>query len=119
MWNLNYTVIWSDFKEIIGQRFPDNEEVAEAYEGHVAGDLEEVKSEDFSERQYTSLVEVYEPIKDKKGTVVGVLEAYVPSESIFDEANAAFIPIATYTIMLAISIFFILWALLMRKLARR
>jgi hypothetical protein len=77
-WDRDTTVLWSNLSEIIGQKFPDNEEVGEAYGGDVVVTVEAQKPEQVSERQFATLVEFYVPITDESGKVFGVIEVYEP-----------------------------------------
>lgn len=93
VWDKNFTVLWSDLPELIGQRFPDNDEVAEALDGEVELELTDERartSEYFSERQYQNLLEIYVPILDASGKPAGVLETYQPADSFLAEIQASF-----------------------------
>lgn len=71
-------VLWSDVSEIIGQHFPDNDELKEAIidkESKVEIDSPH-RTENITEQQYGELFEVYVPIFDEKREVVGVIEVY-------------------------------------------
>lgn len=82
VWNTEHVVIWSELPEIIGQKF-ENEELSEVLEeGHAEIELAEEKDEHVSERQYTYLAEMYLPIRNDAGTIVGVLEIYKPGNVI-------------------------------------
>src|SRR5262245_3057333 len=39
IWDRNSSVIWSDEPQLVGQRFPDNDELKEALEGEVAVEI--------------------------------------------------------------------------------
>ena len=93
-WSRDAVVLWSNLSEIIGQRFPDNDEVKDAYGGEVILTIEEQKAEHISERQFTSLAEIYVPIKDGTGATFGVLEIYEPSSVVDDAARGKVLPTA-------------------------
>ena len=76
IWDRNFTILWSNLKDLIGERFPDNLEVKEALEGKIEFELSKVKFEHFSERRYRELTETYVPIPDANGNVVAVIEVY-------------------------------------------
>ncbi len=78
IWNRDFTVVWSELRELIGQRFPDNHEVEEALEGKIEFELAESKDEQVSERAFEALSETYVPFFNAKGEVVGVFEVYQP-----------------------------------------
>ena len=90
VWNRNFTVVWSNLPELIGQRFPDNHEVEESFEGKVEFEIEKPKTENVLERQYQELSELYVPISNAKGEVAGVIEVYQPTFSLYREINAGF-----------------------------
>lgn len=91
VWDTNYTIIWSDLSGLIGQRFADNHEVAESLEGHIEFEVDLVeKGEHVSEREYWELSEIYVPILDAQGAVVGVVEVYRPMISLRENVRAEF-----------------------------
>src|SRR6185503_3570058 len=45
VWDTDYRITWSNLPEIIGQRYDDNEELSEAYEGNVELEFAEAKPE--------------------------------------------------------------------------
>lgn len=90
VWDSNYTVLWSNLSEIIGQRFQDNHELAEAYEGEIEFEIERQSQESISERQYKELSETYVPIKNIGGEIVGVMETYKPTVSLKAEVSKEF-----------------------------
>ena len=97
VWDRNFTVIWSDLSELIGQRFPDNHEVEEALEGKIEFEVEKPKGERVTERQFEDLGELYVPISSGKGDVVGVLEVYQPTRSLREEIRTEFLRSAALT----------------------
>jgi sensor histidine kinase regulating citrate/malate metabolism len=77
VWNGNYTIIWSDLAELIGQSFPDNHDVKKVIEsGSSLLEVGQEKIEHETERQVVRLLEVYVPIKNASGEVVGIFEVY-------------------------------------------
>jgi hypothetical protein len=90
VWNRNFTVVWSNLAELIGQRFPDNHEVEESFEGKIEFEIEKPKAENILERQYQELSELYVPISNAQGETVGVVEVYQPTFSLYQEINAGF-----------------------------
>lgn len=101
IWNEDQVVLWSNLSEIIGQKFPDNDEVKDAYRGEVVLTIEEQKAEHVSERQYASLAEIYVPLIGPAGKVIGVVEIYEPAVIIDraanDEVRRAGVPAVTAT----------------------
>ena len=78
VWNRTATVIWSDKAELIGKRFPDNHDLREALGGEISVKIKPLaKREQASERAgHDVLAEVYVPVIDPRGGVVGVVEVY-------------------------------------------
>jgi len=85
MWDRTATVVWSDKAELIGRRFPDNRELQEALAGEVSVEIKPLaKREQASERaSHAVLAEVYVPVIDDRGSVVGVAEVYKVPERLF------------------------------------
>jgi signal transduction histidine kinase len=75
-------ILWSSDPEMIGQRFPDNEELAEAMLGELNPELNVVDRDGKEEHVgfpagVTQFIEYYIPIRSKDGaTVVGAVEVY-------------------------------------------
>lgn len=80
VWDRSATVLWSDDSRLIGQRFPNNDELQESLAGEVAVEIKAAhKAEQAYERdEFPVLAEIYVPIfsREKKGEVIGVLEVY-------------------------------------------
>lgn len=90
VWDRNFTVVWSDLRELIGQRFPDNHDVEEALEGKVEFELNEAKEEHVSERAFEDLSEIYVPFFGPKGEVLGVFEVYQPATALRQQITSEF-----------------------------
>lgn len=82
VWTPDYTVIWSNLPELIGQKFAPFDEVTDAVADKTQkADLESQKAENVGERQYDVLLETYVPFIEASGTVPGLIELYkVPTE---------------------------------------
>jgi hypothetical protein len=91
VWDRNFTVIWSNLSDLIGQRFPDNHEVEEALEGKIEFEIEKLKTEHLTERQFQELGELYVPISGGRGDIAGVLEVYQPTHALRQEVKAEFL----------------------------
>jgi uncharacterized membrane protein YraQ (UPF0718 family) len=76
---------------LIGQRFPDNHEVEEALEGKIEFEIEKLKTEHLTERQFQELGELYVPISGGRGDIAGVLEVYQPTHALRQEVKAEFL----------------------------
>jgi hypothetical protein len=100
VWDRDFTVLWADLADLVGQRFPDNHEVEEAYEGKIEFEVEKPKTENVSERQYQELSEIYVPVSNSKGEVVGVIEVYQPTFSLNEKIQKSF----RYQLLLTIGI---------------
>ena len=91
---LDHRVIWSSDKAIVGRIFRDNPELEEALAGElvVHGDSsdhdhghEEGKSEHASlGRDVGYFVEIYFPVRDKDGQVVGAVELYKKPRALYE-----------------------------------
>lgn len=78
----DYSVRFSTDAQMIGSRFPDNEELKEAFEGRVIANIEELeegaKAEhvNFNLPEGTQVIEAYIPVRGDSGKVVAVVEFY-------------------------------------------
>jgi signal transduction histidine kinase len=88
IFNNNGTIIYSDKEELIGQTFNDNEELSDALKGSIKVEINRDlnKQENIYERQnFSSLMEIYVPIRDVDGKIGGVVELYEVLDIIDDE----------------------------------
>lgn len=77
VWSVDGTVVFSDDKTLVGQNFPDNEELGEALEGQVISEISEpLKAENIEEAGYGQLMEIYVPITSNDGKIIGIIETY-------------------------------------------
>ena len=85
VWSRDGTIVWSDSREEIGQKFPGDPPLVEALTGRSAAyELgESEKEENVAEKNKGSLLQVYTPVFSG-GSPVGVIELY--------EANATSLP---------------------------
>ncbi len=119
IWNRDFTVVWSELRELIGQRFPDNHEVQEALEGKIEFELAKSKDEQVSERAFQALSETYVPFFNAKGEVVGVFEVYQPVTTLNEGIRSRFRSLARTALIFAALVFGILvlasWVLTKRE----
>jgi signal transduction histidine kinase len=82
VWSPAMEVLWSDSSELVGQRFPGNQELREALAGKVEVEIKQLgKSEQrYEQRAFDTLAEVYVPIFAHDGRVLGVVEVYKTPE---------------------------------------
>jgi hypothetical protein len=79
---------YSTEKDFIGLKFPDNEELGEAFEGKLKISLELASNDEkdehlgFNQSFGTKLIESYMPLRDEKGTIFAVVESYRKSEQL-------------------------------------
>ncbi|MFZ3166259.1 MAG: ATP-binding protein [Candidatus Methanoperedens sp.] len=78
IWSRESLLLYSDEKEQIGQRFPDNDELEEALTGKIVSAVSPEKEENKGEREkYGRLFEVYVPLLPvDSNQVAGVYEIY-------------------------------------------
>jgi len=82
VWTMDQTVVYSDDKSIIGQKF-DNDELQGALKGGVVSEISDLKaSENISEKEFGQLMEIYIPVTLKSNKVVGVIETYASMDLI-------------------------------------
>ena len=84
VWNLDGVVVWSDKRELVGKRFPDNKELLEALNGTISSEITSLnKPENQTERQHPRLLELYIPIRSEpEGKVRAVFEIYQDLEAL-------------------------------------
>ncbi|PWB53203.1 MAG: hypothetical protein C3F06_06800 [Candidatus Methanoperedenaceae archaeon] len=73
------TIIFSDENGLVGKNFQDNEQLNKALNGSVDVEINRglEKSENVYERKnYSSLMEIYVPVRSSSGEVYGVIELY-------------------------------------------
>lgn len=127
IWNTNNEVIASDAKALVGQRFPDNEEIQEVIEDNEVvferGDFRQssVELEHKYDSDFGELFELYMPIKfSGQDKVIGVIEIYQSTDifyKFFDRIIWAFGLIMSFsaTILFFLS-FFIFYFFINRPL---
>jgi diguanylate cyclase (GGDEF)-like protein len=80
IWNLKGQVIYSDEPRLIGQSFPVDGDLREAFEGHGSADISNLSAaENNLDRSLGPLLEVYVPLRfSPTGPVEGAFEIYRP-----------------------------------------
>ena len=120
IWDNDHYVVWSNAPELIGKRFPTNEEVTELYAGisraidiklNSSGRLNET----MSESSYNNYIELYLPVKDSVGKVVGVVEFYYVVESVVQQYKNAFYVSMAATVGTSFVLLGVTWFLLRKK----
>lgn len=94
--SLEHRVIWSSDKAIVGRQYLDNPELERALAGElvVHGDTAEhdhhaEKSEHASlDRGVGYFIEIYFPVSDAKGSVVGAIELYKKPRALYEAISA-------------------------------
>ena len=86
VWDRQATVLWSDEERLIGQRFPENDELRDALAGKISVEVKDLRGREhtYERREFTTLAEVYVPIFSRQtGEVLGVVEVYKIPERLF------------------------------------
>lgn len=77
VWSTDGTIVYSDDSNIVGENFFDNENFQTSLAGEIAPEIKEpVKPENIAETGYGQLMELYVPITDDGGQIIGVIETY-------------------------------------------
>jgi diguanylate cyclase (GGDEF)-like protein len=85
LWSPDGQVLYSDQHELIGQRFPIEDDLQESLDGELTADVSHLdKAENVDERQFGELLEVYVPVQFGQEHV-GAFEIYVPWTPIADQ----------------------------------
>src|SRR5208283_2318183 len=106
VWNPSATIVWSDQKDLIGQRFDDDDAFHVAMGGTVTYELGEAeKAENIDERDRGITLQIYTPIMDG-GRVAGVVELYEANRDLFAQIarNTRFISLIVVAAGIAIYI---------------
>ena len=92
LWSDEGEVIYSPYAKLIGQRFPVEGHLAEAWAGEVVTEMDDLSGEENEwERQYWDrLLEMYIPVRER-GTenIIAVAEFYLPPKDIDDQVAEA------------------------------
>jgi signal transduction histidine kinase len=83
-------VIWSSDPALIGRQFADNDELEAALAGKLVahgGERGKLEHEDLDSR-YRYFFEIYTPVRDASGEVVGVVELYKTPQALFETIAA-------------------------------
>jgi len=92
LWSPDGEVIYSPYSKLIGQRFPVEGHLAEAWAGEVVTEMDDLSGEENEwERQYWDrLLEMYIPVRER-GTenIIAVAEFYLPPKDIDDQVAQA------------------------------
>lgn len=76
LWDSEHRVVWSDRAELIGRRFPENDELARALKGEISYEVgRSYREENATENGYGVFFEYYIPAY-YKGKIIGVVEIY-------------------------------------------
>jgi len=122
VWDRNATVLWSDEPRLIGQRFPDNDELKEALAGEVSVEIKTLEGREhaYERTSYTTLAEVYVPIVSKRtGQVVGVVEVYKSPLRLLAAIQRARLVIWTISLAGALILYAVLFALVRQVYGRQ
>ena len=92
LWSREGEVIYSPYAKLIGQRFPVEGHLAEAWAGEVVTEMDDLSGEENEwERQYWDrLLEMYIPVRER-GTenIIAVAEFYLPPRDIDEQVAQA------------------------------
>ena len=91
IWNKEGKVIYSDFPQQVGETFPGNPELDEAFEGQTTAEISPLnKAENAEERGYGELLEIYAPLRKagQSNEVDAVFEGYYDVADLREKVNA-------------------------------
>src|SRR5215510_7373571 len=83
-------VIWSSDPALIGRQFADNDELEDALAGKLVahgGERGKLEHQDL-DPHYRYFFEIYTPVRDASGQVVGVVELYKTPQALFETIAA-------------------------------
>lgn len=92
VFNTNYVIIWTNLTENIGIRNQTSTLLRDAMAGNPGIEIKAVAgAEHVGEDTHVNFLEVFVPIKNTDGEIVGVIEAYQDIEKDKDEINSQFL----------------------------
>jgi HD-GYP domain-containing protein (c-di-GMP phosphodiesterase class II) len=87
VWSTDAVVLWSNARNLIGQRFPDDEEFQDAVDGETAWEMGTLdKAENALETGRGKVLEIYTPVREE-GRILGVLELYEADRDLFAQIS--------------------------------
>lgn len=125
LWAADGTVLWSDERRLVGERFPLSDEDLEALESDRSdaevSDLDE--PENRYERGHGPLLEAYQAVHTPAGTAL-LFEAYQPYDDVLARAadlrrSFALLAFGTVAVVLALLVPCLLWLLLRIRAGQR
>jgi signal transduction histidine kinase/ActR/RegA family two-component response regulator len=122
VWDRDATVLWSDDRKLIGQRFPDDEELQAGLAGKVSVEIKKLsKSEQADDRgRFSVLAEIYVPIFAKEGGgVIGAVEVYKAPVRLFAAIRRGRIVIWTISLVGGLALYLVLLPLVRQVYGRR
>jgi signal transduction histidine kinase/ActR/RegA family two-component response regulator len=122
VWDTNAAVLWSNEPRLIGQRFPENDELREALAGEVSVEIKTLAGREhaYERGSYTTLAEVYVPIVSRKnGRVVGVIEVYKSPLRLLATIQRARLVIWTISLAGALILYLVLFPLVRQVYGRQ
>ena len=122
VWDRNATVLWSDEEQLIGRRFPHNEELEQAFAGRVEVAIKRLTKHEqsYERRVFSTLAEVYVPIFSRAGgQVVGVVEIYKTPNRLFATIRWGRIVIWTISLGAGLALYVVLLPLVQQVYGRQ
>lgn len=90
IWNKDKFVVWSDDRRLIGEQFPDNDELIAALNGEIMSEISRLdKKEQEFEVDFERLLELYVPVKaENESSVAVVFEVYQNLDPLYSDISA-------------------------------
>lgn len=92
VWAPDGQVVYSPDAELIGQRFPIDEHLAEAWRGEITAEMDDLSGEEnaWERERWDRLLEMYVPVRER-GTenIIAVAEFYLPPREIDEQVGSA------------------------------
>ena len=116
VWNKEMVVVWSDNQRLIGQKFPNNNQLKEAFDGKTISELVMTnKPEQKYEQSYKRLLELYIPIRfEPDGEIESVFEIYQNLDILHNEITYHKLIVWISTISGFAILYFVLFAIMWR-----
>ncbi len=120
IWNKDMTIVWSNERELVGKRFPDNEELIEALSGETISEISSLEKEEHEfEYEFNRLLELYVPVQfESQGDIEVVFEIYQNLDPLYADISRHQQVVWTSTIVGFALLFLVLFGI-MKGASRR
>jgi len=116
IWNRDEIVVWSDLKEIVGQRFLDNEGLIKALGGEIVSEISALEKDEHEfEHQFDKLMELYIPVRfESQENIEVVFEIYQNLDPLYADISHQKLTVWVSSILGFTILYFMLFGIVWR-----